>query len=462
MPLSMNNVEVFNLVRSAMSLSAQERIPEVTKGTLARTFETLSQYEPIMNEFLNVLIQRIGLTIFQQNSFENKLAPLKRGNMYFGGAVQELQANLLNADSYDPDDTNPFDAPKPDVKANYYTINRRDKYAMKYNEDMLKEAFISADDGLSTFINMLLALPTKSDQWDEYVIMRDLISGMYNAKGLPTVQIPNIATSTDKEADGKTIAQLMRQHYLQMRDFYNTQYNVANMQVSSDELILLGTPAFFSNIDVNVLAVAFNINRTELLSDWTIVVDDFNIAGCDAVLIDRSAYVCTDSLIRATNIYNPSTLEWIMYLHHWGTYALSDMRNILMFNNTATTNLEIGSPKTVTSVALALTNTVANNAVLEPGAMIQLTPTVTYSDTTTDEAVYYIITDGTATAPTDTSAPRPNVINPDSGTYVDPFTNILHVSPQSTYDTLTVTAYSAVNNTKLANLVLNEVGYSGK
>ena len=459
MPLSMSNVELANLARSGMSLSAQERIPEVTKGNLALTFETMNEYRPLLDEFLHVLIQRIGLTIFQNNSFENKLAPLKRGNMYFGGVTQEIQANLLKAKAYDVDDTNPFDAQKPDIKTNYYTINRRDVYDMQYNEDMLRNAFVN-EGGLSEFMNTILALPSNSDEWDEYIIMRDLFKGMYGAMGLPTVKIPNIATSPDKEADGRTIAQLMREHYLQMRDFYNTKYNPAKMQVTSDEIILLGTPSFFANFDVNVLAVAFNMDKTNFLSDRTIVVDDFGIAGCDAVLVDRSAYICTDTLITTRNIYNPRSLAWNVFFHHQGTYALSDMRNMLMFNNTSETNLEVGTPKTVTSVALSLATTTANNAVLEPGAVIELAPQVTYSDTSTDKAVYYLITASTETAPTQGSAPKPAVVLPDSGTFVDPYNNELHIAAGSTYDTLTVTAYSAVDNTKLANLVLNKVGYT--
>lgn len=456
--LTLTNAEVLNLVRSEASAGYQERIPAATRGNIAKIFETLDAYNPVMNEFSDLFVNRIGLTVFQANSYRNSLSPLKRGEQQFGGMVQEVQGGLIKAEHYDPNNTNPFGAPKPDIEVNYYSMNRQDVYPMRYNRDQLRQAFIE-DGGLSSMINDILAMPLKSDQWDEYLIMRNLIKGAHDTWTMPTVQVPDIATADDKEAAGREIAVAMREHYLMMRDFIKTQYNPKHMPVSSDELVILGTPVFFAYFDVEVLSAAFHMDRANFIADRTIVVDDFDIAGAQAVLIDASAYICTDNLVANDTIYNPRTRDWISYLHHWGTYALSDMRNMLLFSSTEENNLGSVTAKTVTSVSLALTETVANNAVLEPGAEIELTPKVTYSDTSTDEAVFYLITDMSATTPTDTSAPTPNVISPDTGTYVDS-QNVLHVSRNSTYETLNITAYAAANNTKLANLELRKVGYS--
>lgn len=455
--LTLSNAEVLNMVRSEASASYQERIPAATRGNIARIFETLDAYSPIMNEFCDLLVNRIGLTVFQTNSFRNSLAPLKRGEQQFGGMIQEIQGGLIQAERYDPNNTNPFGAPKPDIEVNYYTMNRQDVYPMRYNRDQLRQAFVN-DGGLSSMINDILAMPLKSDQWDEYLIMRNLIKGAHDAWTMPTVQVPDIATAEDKQAAGKEIAVAMREHYLMMRDFIKTQYNPKHMPVSSDELVILGTPAFFAYFDVEVLAAAFHMDRANFIADRTIVVDDFDITGAQAVLIDASAYLCADNLVANDTIYNPRTRDWISYLHHWGTYALSDMRNMLLFSSTEADNLGSVSAKTVTSVSLVLTKpSVDNNAVLEAGAEIELSPKVTYSDASTDEAVFYLITDLSATAPSDTNAPTPNVISPDTGTYVDD-QNVLHVSRNSTYETLNITAYAAANNTKLANLELHKVG----
>lgn len=456
--LTLSNAEVLNMVRSEASESYQERIPAATRGNIARIFETLDAYSSIMNEFCDLLVNRIGLTVFQTNSFRNSLAPLKRGEQQFGGMLQEIQGGLIKSERYDPNNINPFGAPKPDIEVNYYSVNRQDVYPMRYNRDQLRQAFVN-EGGLSSMINDILAMPLKSDQWDEYLIMRNLIKGAHDAWTMPTVKVPDIAKADDKEAAGKEIAVAIREHYLMMRDFIKTQYNPKHMPVSSDELIILGTPAFFAYFDVEVLAAAFHMDRANFIADRTIVVDDFDIAGAQAVLIDASAYLCADNLVANDTIYNPRTRDWISYLHHWGTYALSDMRNMLLFSSTEDDNLGSVSAKSVSSVNLVLTNAVANNEVLEAGAEIELTPKVTYNDGSTDDAVFYLITNLSASAPIDTSASTPNVISPDTGTYVDD-QNVLHVSRNSTYEALNITAYAAANNTKLANLELNKVKYS--
>lgn len=456
--LTLSNAEVLNMVRSEASAGYQERIPAATRGNIAKIFETMDAYNPIMNEFCDLLVNRIGLTVFQTNSFRNSLAPLKRAEQQFGGMIQEIQGGLIQAERYDPNNTNPFGAPKPDIEANYYSTNRQDVYPMRYNRDQLRQAFVN-DGGLSSMINDILAMPLKSDQWDEYLIMRNLIKGAHDAWAMPTLKVPDISTAIDKEAAGKEIAVAMREHYLMMRDFIKTQYNPKHMPVSSDELVILGTPAFFAYFDVEVLAAAFHMDKANFIAERTIVVDDFDIAGAQAMLIDASAYICADNLVANDTIYNPRTRDWISYLHHWGTYALSDMRNMLLFSSTEEDNLGSVAAKTVTSVSLELTNKVTDNAVLEPGAEIELSPKVSYSDSTSDEAVFYRITDLSASAPSDTTAPAPNVISPDAGTYVDSH-NVLHVSRNSTYESLNITAYAAANNTKLANLKLNKVGYS--
>ena len=87
-----------------------------------------------------------------------------------------------------------------------------------------------------------------------------------------------------------------------MKNFYNTKYNNAGMQVTSDDLVLAGTPRFFANFDVSVLAAAFNMDKANFLADRTVVIDDFNIPGTDVALMDRDFYVCTDTKIKSASI----------------------------------------------------------------------------------------------------------------------------------------------------------------
>ena len=448
-----SNAQILNAVRTNASQAYQQRIPEATDAQLTKTLALLSENPVLWNEFINVLVQRIGLTLFRTNSFENKLKPFKTGAMAYGGVVQEVGANLLKAKAYDPNDTNVFGADKPDVKAIYHSVNRRDRYDLRINEDMLEEAFVQ-EGQLAAFINTLLALPQQSDEWDEYLIMRDIIRKVHDAEGMATIQVADMfaagATAEEREAAGKDIARVLREQYLKMKGFYNTCYNNAGMNVTSSELVLMGTPRFFGSFDVDVLAAAFNMDKANFMADRTVTVDDFGIEGVDVALVDRDFFVCTDTKIKSNSIINPATLDINYFYHHWGVYSASPMRNALLLSTTEETNITGAPSKTVTKVEVALETPVEGNKVVAPGAEIQLVPTVTYSDASTDKRAYFIITANTETA---AAAGTWNVVLPDTGTYVDRL-GVLHVSPTANYTAITVTAISVADGTKSANMLL--------
>lgn len=452
--VSAHNSAIINAVRNNASEQYRARIPEITDNNLAKTLALLQENSLLWNEFIQVLVQRIGLTLFRTNSFENRLKPFKTGAMAYGGVVQEIGANLIKAKSYDPNDTNVFGADKPDVKAIYHSVNRRDRYDLRLNEDMLEEAFVQ-DGQLSAFINSLLALPQQSDENDEYLIMRDILRKVHDTDGMATIHVPDMfaagLTQDEKRIAGETIAAVLREHYLQMKNFYNTKYNNAGMQVTSDDLVLLGTPRFFANFDVSVLAAAYHMDKANFIADKTVVIDDFNILGTDVALVDRDFYVCTDTKIKSASIYNPATLDLDYYYHHWGVYSASPMRNALLLSTVEESNITAAPARKVSTVAVTLRDSVADNKVIEPGAEIALDTVVTYTDKSTDGRAYTIITAQTADAAADGVW---NVVLPDTGTYVDRM-GVLHIAENSKYTGITVTAISNADNKKSGNIVLS-------
>lgn len=448
------NAAIINAVRNNASEQYRARIPEITDNNLTKSLALLQENSLLWNEFIQVLVQRIGLTLFRTNSFENRLKPFKTGAMAYGGIVQEIGANLIKAKAYDPNDTNVFGADKPDVKAIYHSVNRRNRYDLRLNEDMIEEAFVQ-DGQLSAFINNLLVLPQQSDENDEYLIMRDILRKVHDTEGMATVRVADMfaagLTADEKRVAGEGIAAALREHYLQMKNFYNTKYNNAGMQVTSDELVLLGTPRFFANFDVSVLAAAFNMDKANFIADRTVVIDDFNIPGVDVALVDRDFYVCTDTKIKSASIYNPATLDLDYYYHHWGVYSASPMRNALLFSTTAESNITAAPARTVTKVEIKLHDPVTGNAVVEPGAEIALDTVVTYSDTSTDGRAYTIIT---GQSENQADAGVCNVVLPDTGTYIDRM-GVLHIAENSKYTDITVTAISNADNKKSANITLS-------
>lgn len=429
--LSASNVDVINTIRANASLAYRDRIPVATQSTLATTLQRIQEFDPFWNEFQSILINKIGLVVMDKNMvFENRLRPLKSGALEYGGMVQELDAQLLEAQSYDPNATNVFDAEPPEVLANYHKINRRDKYKFKVNSDLLEEAFLN-EGQLSAYVNSLMVLPQQSAEWDEYKLMLQLLSEYQRVgDGFANYQV----SSVSDETTGKALTRVMREYYLKMKGFYQNSFNKSQADAFSTDLVLITTPRTQSYLDVDVLANAFNMDKAEWLSDRLVIVDEWpeGLDGTQAMLLDRDFYRVWDAKRRNVSIFNPDTLDWIYTYHIWQILSVSTVKNALRFS-TARDNLIIPPTRKVPS---SVTLTVAGSrSYFQPGDEIQLGATVTYDDSSTDGNAYFVISAATGTAGAYT------VVTPDTGTYLDRY-GVLHIAKDAQWSQLKVQAFA--------------------
>src|SRR6478609_7829471 len=152
------NSAILDAVRGIASTDYARRIPAADVAGVAATIENLTRPEnrQWMNEFIDVLVNRIGMTIAKSNSWTNPLAPFKRGMLSYGNTIEEIQTGLLQAHGYDPDrdymEKTLFGRERPEVQVNFHTINRQDFYKVTINDALLKRAFLDPS-GLSGFIN---------------------------------------------------------------------------------------------------------------------------------------------------------------------------------------------------------------------------------------------------------------------------------------------------------------------
>lgn len=452
--LNASNVEILNAVRRSASLEYKDRVPVATQANLARTVRTIRDYPVIWNEYMETLVNQIGIRVFNNYQFNNVLRPFKQG-MSWGSIAMEIGSNLITADNFDQMDVNPWTAQSPDMRANYYVRNRADVYGMYINEELLAEA--SENDGqLSGYVNQLFALPNESATWDEYLLMKDVLAEYDASSGFYNIQVADLAASSDKETDGKDLVEKTRAMYLKTNGFYSRKYNAEGMDSMLTDAVLLLDANVAAAIPVNVLASAFNMGETDFFGRQ-VVIDNWpeGLEGTQALLVDGDFFRVFDICNKSASIYNPKTDGLYSYLHCRGVYAASKQRNAIRFSTDANTE----TPTAVSKVASSVTVGCHVDAVLEPGATVQLFPTVKYSapaSTPNDANAYFVITAGTAKQAANGTLP---VILPDTGTYVDRF-NVLHISEKSTYETMVITAVSTVTPTVSGNITLNKAGSS--
>jgi hypothetical protein len=103
-----------------------------------------------------------------------------------------------------------------------------------------------------------------------------------------------------------------------------------------EDQILILNAAISANLDLDVLAYAFNLDKAQIQAQ-TIDVDDFGGEPVLAILTDKSFFQVYDNLMKVDSFYNPDTLSFKYFLHHWQTYGYNLYSNAVAFTYTPKT-----------------------------------------------------------------------------------------------------------------------------
>lgn len=394
-----NGVSIFNYVRQNSSTNFQDIVPTATSENISTLANILfdQSYTPQLNEFVSNLINRIGFTMVHNKVFSNPLSMFKKGSVPLGTDVQDIFTNPAVAEDYEFSNvamSKLLTITDPDTHVAYYRRNRKDLYTVTVSREGLQGAFTSwgkFEDYISSLMNSLY----NGDYIDEFKYTKQLIAGAYNNNKA----IVEVVSNPNSEANDKAFIKKVREIYTMMK-FPSTNYNAYSKMSGSDNkittwteasrIVLMLTAKAMAEIDVEVLAAAFNMDKSDFLGR-VIVIDSFGddkIIGC---LCDEAFLQIYNNQFRFDEFYNARTMSWNFYLHAWDTFAISPFANAVILATEESVPVESividASPIAITGVGE------------DEGLDLTLDPVGTTSDLTfvsSDEAVF-VIKDSTNT-----------------------------------------------------------------
>ena len=389
--------KVFNVVRENASKVFMETVPSATEDNIQTLSNILfnDAYQPMLNEFVTNLINRIGLTIIRNKTFSNPLSILRKGSMPLGTDIQDLYENPAEAEQYELSNTamaKLLTITDPDTHVAYYRRNRKDLYTKTISRENLQGAFVSWE----KFENYISAITTSlysGNYIDEFELTKSLVDGAYDNN---KVIVETVSAVTD-ETTAKAFIKKCRSLFNKMK-LPSTQYNAYSKfsgakgtiktWTEEDRFVLIVTSDVMAEVDVDVLARAFNIENTKFLGR-VIEVDSFENEEIQAILCDEAWFQIYENLMRFDEFYNARTMTWNEYLHVWQTYAICPFANAVVFAT--------AQPKPATAISVANVNVAKD-------ATANVTVTLTPSDATTelefisgDETVFTVSATGVVT-----------------------------------------------------------------
>ncbi len=378
---------ILNTIRANASDEYQNRVPVATRDNIAEVGNAITNYEPTRNEFLNALINRIGMVIIQSRLYENPLRSFKKGMLEFGKDIEEVFVEIAKAQTYDPEtaETEVFKRVIPDVKTIFHRMNRQDFYKVTISNDQLRTAFLSYR-GIEDLIGRIVDSLYSGDNYDEFLLMKNLMND-YGAKGL---FYPITVTEVTDEATAKKLTVNLRSTAKTL-GFMSNQYNAQGVHTFTpiEDIVIFMTPQTEALMDVESLARAFNLEYADFLGH-VVIVDNFGgLENVQALMVDKQWFMVYDTLFNFTEQYNAQGLYWNYFFHHWQILSTSQFANAIAFTT---------ETPSVTSVTLS-----PKTATASKGQKVQLTATVVATGMAT-ETVTWVVTGSSDVKSTITSS----------------------------------------------------------
>lgn len=413
-------VNAVNLIRSESSQAYQDAVPMVTTRSLIQEIANpIMNYDVFKNEFISGLVNRIALTKISNMVYDNPLSIFKKGSVPLGTDIQDIFTNPAVAERYEMNDVamqKLLTVTDPDTKVAYYRRNRQDLYTVTISNEQLTGAFVSweaLEDLIASITNSLYS----GNYIDEFKYTKGLISGAVDNNKVIMTKV-NVPTD---ETSGKAFVKTARNLYSKFK-FPSSNYNAYSKLggtgnpvitwTTPDRVALIIRSDILTEIDVDVLAAAFNIDSAKLMGR-IYEVDQFDNPNVLGVICDESFLQIYDNNFKFTEFYNARTMTWNYYLHAWGTYAISPFANAVALVTELPAN-----PTTAIDIIsddLTITKTVPKTfefAVIPPDTTYTVTAgtvsnvtteisgnniTVTVADDYTDPTVTIPLTSGSIT-----------------------------------------------------------------
>lgn len=376
-----------------------EILPDTDIGSFASPILEIPQ---VANEFMNILVQRIVYTQVETKLFRNPLRVLEGDRIPLGSIGQEIYINPAKGRKFNVDDFAGLLAKyEADIKVQYHKLNSDLQYCVTVTRAKLKDAFVSWST-LENFIDGLTQSLYNGAYIDEYNLTKGLVSSAYASNQIK-VEVMPAPTTRDLAKDFVTRARTIFLNMQTPSPNFNAWRQVGGYGrdiltwSNPEDIVMLVRNDVGAFLDVNLLSMVFNIDKSVLLGN-IIYVNDFDVYDNDgtktfdgsniyAMIADKSWFRIKEQEITMDEFYNANNRTWQYYLNVVRMYSYSLFSNAVVF---ATENPEVNiSSMRFTDTSVTLENVGDNKTLTLITEPFSATQEVTF-DNGNNDAVFTI------------------------------------------------------------------------
>lgn len=371
-------LELLNSIRSVAGDEYAKRIPEATRDNIATVGNTILAYKAHSNQFITELLNRIAKVVVERmDSVEDIYGIFADSQLPFGDTVQKIYVDLPKAKAFDGTATTEMlEQENPVIMVEYTQIDRKIFYKQTISVAQLKEAFLTVAK-LDEFIRAITESMATALSYDKYIMMTENLATHCNyvvdTKAVADVEVGQTnksfrvfkvpASIAEYDAENKEIIwkttgakEFLKAIRIVSRGLkfpHTLSYGNVNAGGTALEnegtISAVRTPvnkqvcalevSTFANVDVDALAVLFNLEKAEMQTRLLELEDgalgdhldsnedvDYHLAGfiCNKDAVERgTSFEDTDSF------KNPEGQYVNMWNHYWGYMAVSKFKDFV-------------------------------------------------------------------------------------------------------------------------------------
>ena len=323
-------------------------VPVVTDSTTIGEFGVPildSQNLNVMNDFVN-LLQKVVYTAVYNKTFNNPLAELEGERMPLGQFIEDTYINPSKARGFNVNDfAGILQKYEAEVATQYLSVNSDLQYCVTLTRDKIRNAFTSWDN-LESLISGYINSLYNGCYITRYAQTKGLVTAAFTGNNVMYEKITDV---TDEQT-AKALIRKMRAAFSKMQ-IPSTKFNAWNkvkggeltLKTWSDpqDIVVLISADIEALVDVEVLAAAFNMSKTDFLGR-VIVVDDFNQYADDgtvavdgsaikAAIMDRAWFKIKTQDFAMDSWFNANNRTWQYYINDVRMVNFSLFANAIVF-----------------------------------------------------------------------------------------------------------------------------------
>ena len=299
----------------------------------------------VMNDFVG-LLQKIVFQAVYNKTFNNPLAELEGERLPLGQFIENIYVAPAEAREFNVNDfAGLLQKYEAMVVSEHFSVNRDLQWCVTLTRDKIRNAFTSwnaLEDLISGYINSLY----NGAYISFYEDTKGLVTSAYKGNKVQVVQVTDV---TD-EASAKALIRQIRATFSKMK-IPSTKFNAwSKMQADGkalkvwsdpEDIVVMISADLDAMVDVEVLARAFNMDKTDFIGK-VIVVDDFNIrdkkgnvvvdgSNIKCMVADKAWFKIKTQDFDMSDFFNPNNRTWNYYLNAVRMYNYSFFANAVVF-----------------------------------------------------------------------------------------------------------------------------------